>query len=118
MINTVTTTKAPPGNHDVAAPIALYVHIPFCLSKCNYCDFNTYEGIEALMPTFVAALSDEIALWADRLGRPRVSSIFFGGGTPSYLPSDSISELLRHITTNHAGGTLVRKSRWKPIPTT
>ena len=97
MINTVTTTKAPPGNHDVAAPIALYVHIPFCLSKCNYCDFNTYEGIEALMPTFVAALSDEIALWADRLGRPRVSSIFFGGGTPSYLPSNSISELLRHI---------------------
>ncbi len=97
MINTATTTKALPGNHDVAAPIALYVHIPFCLSKCNYCDFNTYEGIEALMPTFVAALSDEIALWADRLGRPRVSSIFFGGGTPSYLPSNSISELLLHI---------------------
>ena len=97
MINTATLTKAPPGNHDVAAPIALYVHIPFCLSKCNYCDFNTYEGIEALMPTFVAALSEEIALWADRLGRPRVSSIFFGGGTPSYLPSVSISELLGQI---------------------
>ena len=97
MINTATLTKAPPGNHDVAAPIALYVHIPFCLSKCNYCDFNTYEGIEALMPSFVAALSEEIALWATRLGSPRVSSIFFGGGTPSYLPSDSISELLGQI---------------------
>ncbi|MCY4474100.1 MAG: radical SAM family heme chaperone HemW [Chloroflexi bacterium] len=79
---------------DLGAPIALYVHIPFCLSKCNYCDFNTYEGIEDLMPSFVDALSTEIALWGTRLNRPRVATVFFGGGTPSYLPGESITRLL------------------------
>ena len=78
-------------------PIAVYVHIPFCLSKCNYCDFNTYEGIESLMPTFVNALSSEIDLWGKRLHRPDVSTVFFGGGTPSYLPAESISRLLMRL---------------------
>ena len=82
---------------DGRTSIALYVHIPFCLSKCNYCDFNTYEGIESLMPPFVEALSKEIELWGRRLGRPHVSTVFFGGGTPSYLPQDSISDLLDTI---------------------
>ncbi len=77
--------------------IALYVHIPFCISKCNYCDFNTYEGIEALIPDFVDALSREIELWGRRLARPAVSSIFFGGGTPSYLPAGDICGLLAKI---------------------
>ncbi len=82
---------------DLGAPIALYVHIPFCLSKCNYCDFNTYEGIEDLMPTFVDALSTEIELWGERLNRPGVSTIFFGGGTPSYLHGDAIARLLDRV---------------------
>ena len=78
-------------------PIALYVHIPFCLSKCNYCDFNTYAGIEDLMPSFVEALRIEIEMWGERLNRPHVSTVFFGGGTPSYLPSAAISSLLDSI---------------------
>lgn len=78
-------------------PIALYVHVPFCLSKCNYCDFNTYEGIENLMPSFVDALSAEIDHWGNRLNRPQVSTIFLGGGTPSYLPAESISRLMETI---------------------
>ncbi len=82
---------------DLDAPIALYVHIPFCLSKCNYCDFNTYEGIEDLMPSFVDALSTEIALWGERLKRPQVATVFFGGGTPSYLPSEWITRLFDWI---------------------
>ncbi len=84
-------------SQDGRAAIALYVHIPFCLSKCNYCDFNTYEGIETLMPSFVDALSKEVALWGQRLGRPNVYTVFFGGGTPSYLPEDSITRLLEVI---------------------
>ena len=85
----------------LSEPVAVYVHIPFCLSKCNYCDFNTYEGIEPLMPSFVDALSSEIGLWGTRLSRPDVSTVFFGGGTPSYLPAESItllSERLREAT--------------------
>ena len=77
--------------------IALYVHIPFCLSKCNYCDFNTYEGITPLIPDFVEALSNEIRLWGAHLDRPEVSSVFFGGGTPSYLPSRDVCGLLGTI---------------------
>lgn len=91
------TVTAAPTSNEFTEPIALYVHIPFCLSKCNYCDFNTYEGIEALMPSFVEALVTEIELWGRRLGRPDVSSIFFGGGTPSYLPTDSVTRILDRI---------------------
>ena len=82
----------PKGELD--SPIALYVHVPFCLSKCNYCDFNTYEGIENLMPDFVDALVTEIQLWSERLSKPGVASVFFGGGTPSYLPSESITRVM------------------------
>ena len=85
------------ATEELDAPIALYVHIPFCLSKCNYCDFNTYEGIESLMPPFVDALSTEIELWGKRLDGPDVVTIFFGGGTPSYLPSESITRLFDRI---------------------
>ena len=71
-------------------PISLYVHIPFCETKCPYCDFNTYAAIEPLMPSYVAALQSEIALWGRLLHSPQVHTVFFGGGTPSYLPATDI----------------------------
>ena len=46
-----------------APSIALYIHIPFCETKCPYCDFNTYSQIEPLMPGYVVALIREIELW-------------------------------------------------------
>ena len=79
-------------------PIALYVHIPFCETKCPYCDFNTYAKIESLIPGYVSALRTEIGLWAGMLGGPPVRTVFFGGGTPSYLPSDDISALMGTIS--------------------
>ena len=78
--------------------LALYVHIPFCETKCPYCDFNTYAGIEALMPTYVDTLAHDIAEWGKWLGRPPLRSVFFGGGTPSYLPTRSLRLLMRAIT--------------------
>ena len=77
--------------------IALYLHIPFCLSKCPYCDFNTYEGIETLMGGYIAALAREIELWGALLKRPRVTSIYFGGGTPSYIPPGSIDSTMAAV---------------------
>ena len=74
--------------------IALYVHVPFCETKCPYCDFNTYSGIEDLMGGYVAALKAELRRWSELLARPAVTSIFFGGGTPSYLPADDLGDLL------------------------
>ena len=78
-------------------PISLYVHIPFCETKCPYCDFNTFAAIETLMPSYVAALDTEITLWGKLLGSPEVHTIFFGGGTPSYLPSDDIRHTMEVI---------------------
>ena len=79
------------------SPISLYVHIPFCETKCPYCDFNTYAAIEPLMPAYVAALESEIALWGKLLANPQVHTVFFGGGTPSYLPARDIQLIMRAI---------------------
>lgn len=82
---------------DPSRPEGLYVHIPFCATKCPYCDFNTYAGIEAMMGTYLAALRSEIELWGEVLGGPRLETVFFGGGTPSYLPEGSLDMLLDAI---------------------
>ena len=83
-------------------PIALYVHIPFCETKCPYCDFNTYAKIESLIPGYVDALRTEIELWGGLLGSPPVRTVFFGGGTPSYLPSNEISALMATVSESFA----------------
>ena len=75
-------------------PISLYIHIPFCETKCPYCDFNTYAAIEPLMPSYVAALQSEIALWGSLLDSPQLHTVFFGGGTPSYLPASDIHHIM------------------------
>ena len=62
--------------------LALYVHIPFCETKCPYCDFNTYAGIESLVPSYIRALQSEIRKWGMGLNKPRLKSVFLGGGTP------------------------------------
>ena len=77
--------------------LSLYVHIPFCKTKCPYCDFNTYQGIEPLIGPYMEALAREVQLWGGTLGSPRVNTIFFGGGTPSYVPLESTDSILRAI---------------------
>lgn len=77
--------------------IAIYLHVPFCETKCPYCDFNTYVKIESLIPTYVDALCAEIFLWGDILGKHPVHSVFFGGGTPSYLPTFNIGLIMSAI---------------------
>ena len=78
----------------MSRPLALYVHIPFCKTKCPYCDFNTYAGIEVLIPSYVDALCRETELWGRLLGRPPVRTVFLGGGTPSYVPAEGIGRVL------------------------
>lgn len=73
---------------------SLYFHIPFCLKKCAYCDFVSEAGREADFSRYLARLESEIAETAKRLGRVPVSTLFFGGGTPSILPSDAVMHLI------------------------
>ena len=85
-------------------PAGLYLHIPFCISHCPYCDFVVVAGRDARGPanrigTFVSALERELALRADALdariaARPALDSVYLGGGTPSLLPATSIARLL------------------------
>jgi oxygen-independent coproporphyrinogen-3 oxidase len=93
---------------NAAPPVALYVHIPFCISLCPYCDFVVYAGAAARGPrnrvaAFVAALATELGLRADALdarwgaGRPPLETLYLGGGTPSLLPSDGIAELIERV---------------------
>ena len=78
--------------------ISLYIHIPFCLSKCPYCDFNTYQGIEGLKVPYVDGLVRELELWGRLLNHPRVNTIFFGGGTPSYMTMVQIGAVLKVVS--------------------
>lgn len=65
--------------------LSIYLHIPFCRTMCSYCAFNTYTGMEAIIPAFVDALEKEIRYLANaKLDRP-VGTIFFGGGTPGLI---------------------------------
>ncbi|MDO9444493.1 MAG: hypothetical protein Q7K37_04195, partial [Dehalococcoidia bacterium] len=82
----MTTEPAAPvtdAPSEAKPPLALYLHTPFCTSKCGYCDFNSYEGLEHLVPDYTPALVREMELWAPAARRFRVETIFFGGGTPS-----------------------------------
>jgi putative oxygen-independent coproporphyrinogen III oxidase len=73
----------------------VYVHIPFCRHRCHYCDFNTYEGQDDLHAAYVDALAREVQQCS--LDTRVVSSIFFGGGTPTLLPVPHLRRLLSAI---------------------
>ena len=86
-------------------PVALYIHVPFCRSRCAYCDFNTYAGLETLMPGYVAAVCRETEAAGERWGHLTVPTIYLGGGTPSILPLDLLAELFRVLRfTFHVSG--------------
>jgi len=79
-------------------PIALYVHWPFCVSKCPYCDFNSHVRASIDSDAWRAALLSDLAHEAALNGGRRLSSIFFGGGTPSLMPPDIVGALIDAAT--------------------
>ena len=80
-------------------PLALYIHWPFCLAKCPYCDFNSHVRDRIPQDRFARALRTELAWEAARLGRRPLASIFFGGGTPSLMEPDTVAALIADATT-------------------
>lgn len=77
--------------------LELYVHIPFCVKKCSYCDFLSAPATEQTKEAYMAALFAEIGGRAKDYKERIVTSIFIGGGTPSLLSGDSIRQLMEHI---------------------
>lgn len=82
-----------------AEPLSLYIHWPFCLSRCPYCDFNAHVRDVIPQQRFRDALRRELAWEAERLGRRTLRSIFFGGGTPSLMESETVAALLEDVRT-------------------
>ena len=79
---------------DTADPLALYVHWPFCVSKCPYCDFNSHVRAGVDQDVWRAALLADLAHEAAALPGRRVGSVFFGGGTPSLMPPATVAAVL------------------------
>jgi putative oxygen-independent coproporphyrinogen III oxidase len=86
-------------------PLGIYVHVPFCTTRCGYCDFNTYTSAElgtepgAGRAGYIDAAIQELKLAARVLGSeaPAVSTIFVGGGTPTVLPPDDLGRLIKAV---------------------
>ena len=78
----------------MSEPAGLYVHIPFCLTRCGYCDFNTYAGLDYLQAGYLEALAREAGLWAEEWTGSEFASLFVGGGTPTTLPVASLAALM------------------------
>src|ERR1700742_1985769 len=78
--------------------LALYIHWPFCLAKCPYCDFNSHVRERIPQARMVAALRRELAYEAARIGPRRLSAIFCGGGTPSLLDPENVANLIADAT--------------------
>ena len=105
--------RLPEPNLAAAAgvPFGVYVHIPFCESRCGYCDFNTYTAAElgsgVSRGTYADSVLQEVAFAASVLGdgargstprTPAVSTIFFGGGTPTLLPAEHLGLIINEIS--------------------
>ncbi len=81
----------------MAEPFSLYLHIPFCTAKCGYCDFNSYAGTEHLIPSYSDALVKEAQLWRKTMAGRSVTTVFFGGGTPSLVPLDEVTTMMEGL---------------------
>ncbi|WP_034446369.1 radical SAM family heme chaperone HemW [Butyrivibrio sp. AE2032] len=81
--------------------LSIYVHIPFCVRKCNYCDFLSFYAKKDVVEMYFEALKKEIMLSA-KGGDLLVKSIFFGGGTPSFVEAEKICDTLKTIQSSFA----------------
>src|ERR1700750_2960950 len=85
-----------------AQPLAVYIHWPFCRSKCPYCDFNSHvrDGVDAARWT--RALTRDLAHHAALTVGREVGTVFFGGGTPSLMPPETVAALLDGVRSHWA----------------
>src|SRR3712207_118029 len=82
----------PDGVSAGGAPFGVYIHVPFCASRCGYCDFNTYTADEGVVRDgYVDAVLAELALAAKVVSPPPVETVFVGGGTPTLLPAGDLA---------------------------
>jgi len=93
-MNRVETAPLHLPDVSAAPPLALYVHWPFCVSKCPYCDFNSHVRASVDQAAWRAALLTDLAYEASLLPGRKLGSIFFGGGTPSLMPPETVAAII------------------------
>ncbi len=81
----------------MARDLSVYVHLPFCLRKCHYCDFNSRPAAESERARYLAALKLEIQRRAELLGASHIRTIFLGGGTPTIYHGEELAGLLEML---------------------
>jgi putative oxygen-independent coproporphyrinogen III oxidase len=98
VMNVKTMRDARKPHFTVLPPLALYVHLPWCVKKCPYCDFNSHER-QAELPfqEYVAALVRDLEALLPSVWGRRIHTIFMGGGTPSLFPAEQIDALLSQV---------------------
>ena len=95
---TPSTALGPSSGLQVPPPLALYIHIPWCVRKCPYCDFNSHEARRDIPEKeYVAALLADLEQSVPKIWGRKVRSIFFGGGTPSLFSPESIDRILSGV---------------------
>ena len=77
--------------------LGIYVHIPFCVKKCDYCDFLSFAADEQTQKSYVAALQKELAFYGAKYKDRRITTIFIGGGTPSWLKEDYMQAIMETV---------------------
>ena len=80
--------------------IGIYIHIPFCKSKCYYCDFVSFSGKEDVIESYIENLLKELCIYKDLVKNYMIKTIFIGGGTPSYIDGEHIERLMGFIKEN------------------
>lgn len=80
----------------------LYIHIPFCVKKCDYCDFLSFSADEQTQRAYVAALQKELVFYGAKYKGRRITTIFIGGGTPSWLREESMQAVMEAVYENFA----------------
>ena len=80
-------------------PLGIYIHIPFCASKCTYCNFYSFSANEVLKDEYVSRLITELKKWGAEISRP-ISSVYIGGGTPTVFGGERLSAVLNAVNSS------------------
>ena len=76
----------------------IYLHIPFCKHKCTYCDFTSFAGRSEYAEAYMACLIKEIEMWGEKLKEKTFDTVYFGGGTPSFIDPNYIYGAMNQVT--------------------
>ena len=82
--------------------ISIYLHWPFCESKCPYCDFNSHVRKNIIQKDWLLGYLSNIKLWLSRFPTQKIKTLYFGGGTPSLMDPNIVSDIIEHLYKNYS----------------